>query len=73
MPETEPPKRMVLVLARRWIYDEFQRISAACGGCLEVYYSSDIIEGTPRIPNPVDVGQCLLLFNVVRPTRDVMF
>ena len=41
--------------ARRWIYDEFQRISAACGGCLEVYYSSDIIEGTPRIPNPVDV------------------
>mgnify|MGYP001244309407 FL=1 len=41
--------------ARRWIYEEFQRISAACGGCLEVYYSSDIVQGTPRISDPVDV------------------
>src|SRR5690554_22032 len=41
--------------ARRWIFEEFERISAACGGCLEVYYSTDIIEGTPRIPNPTEV------------------
>ncbi|MCC5880304.1 MAG: M28 family metallopeptidase [Idiomarina sp.] len=41
--------------ARRWIFDEFERISAACGGCLEVYYSSDVIEGTPRIQDPADV------------------
>src|SRR5690606_11544388 len=26
--------------ARRWVHDEFQRISQACGGCLEVRYVS---------------------------------
>nr|WP_232819953.1 M28 family metallopeptidase [Aliidiomarina celeris] len=41
--------------ARRWIFEEFERISAACGGCLEVYYSTDVIEGTPRIPNATEV------------------
>jgi len=34
--------------ARRWIYDEFQRISAECGGCLEVSYVSEVIAGNPR-------------------------
>lgn len=41
--------------ARRWIFAEFERISEACGGCLEVYYSSDVVEGTPRIPEATDV------------------
>lgn len=41
--------------ARRWIFDEFERISTACGGCLEVYYSSDVIADTPRIPDATDV------------------
>lgn len=41
--------------ARRWIFDEFTRISKACGGCLEVRYSSGIVQGEPRIPGPVDV------------------
>lgn len=41
--------------ARRWIFDEFERISADCGGCLEVMYISEVIEGETRIPNPVDV------------------
>lgn len=41
--------------ARRWIKDEFDRISADCGGCLEVFYVSDIISGTARIPDPVEV------------------
>lgn len=43
--------------ARRWIYDEFQRISQACGGCLEVSYVSDIIEGDPdsRIQEDVEI------------------
>jgi hypothetical protein len=27
--------------ARRWIFAEFERISAACGGCLEVITISD--------------------------------
>ncbi|KAF1714167.1 peptidase M28 [Pseudoxanthomonas sangjuensis] len=41
--------------ARRWIFDEFQRISKDCGGCLEVRYSSDIVSGEKRIPEPTEV------------------
>ena len=43
--------------ARRWVYDEFRRISAQCGGCLEVTYVSDIIRGdsTTRIRNDVNI------------------
>lgn len=40
--------------ARRWIYDEFQRISRECGGCLEVSYVSEIIPGNPQSRIPVD-------------------
>lgn len=36
--------------ARRWIKAEFDRISAGCGGCLEVLYVSDTVGPTPRIP-----------------------
>ncbi len=52
--ETESSKRGIGA-ARRWIFDEFTRISKACGGCLEVRYSSGIVQGEPRIPGPVDV------------------
>lgn len=31
--------------ARRWIFDEFQRISRECGGCLEVRYVSEVLPG----------------------------
>jgi hypothetical protein len=43
--------------ARRWIFDEFGRISRGCGGCLEVFYQADTLKaGThPRIPNEVVV------------------
>ncbi len=41
--------------ARRWIKAEFERISADCGGCLEVYFQSDVISGERRIPDPVEV------------------
>ncbi len=43
--------------ARRWIFDEFMRISAACGNCLEVRYVSDIVRGNPqsRIREDVNV------------------
>ncbi|MDQ3618222.1 MAG: M28 family metallopeptidase [Pseudomonadota bacterium] len=41
--------------ARRWIHAEFERISAQCGGCLEVRYVSDVIQGETRIPDPVEV------------------
>ena len=35
---------------RRWVKAEFDRISAACGGCLDVRYVSDTVGPTPRIP-----------------------
>lgn len=43
--------------ARRWIHAEFQRISEACGGCLEVMYQDTVItqEQNPRIPHDVRV------------------
>ena len=41
--------------ARRWIKAEFEAISKACGGCLEVYYQSDVISSEKRIPNPTEV------------------
>ncbi len=34
--------------ARRWIHDEFQRIGEACGGCLEVMYQRNLVEGDPE-------------------------
>jgi len=38
--------------ARRWIKSEFDKISAECGGCLEVYYHRTLAtaEGNRRIP-----------------------
>jgi hypothetical protein len=43
--------------ARRWIHDEFSRISQACGGCLEVRYVSEVVRGdsTTRIRQDVNV------------------
>ena len=41
--------------ARRWVKAEFEGISAACGGCLEVLYVSDMVGPTPRIPQPTNV------------------
>jgi hypothetical protein len=40
--------------ARRWIKAEFDRISQACGGCLEVRYESEIWGGA-RLPQPTNV------------------
>jgi hypothetical protein len=41
--------------ARRWIKAEFERISEACGGCLEVYYQSRVWSGQGRIPDSTNV------------------
>ncbi|MBT5384167.1 MAG: M28 family peptidase [Kordiimonadaceae bacterium] len=40
--------------ARRWIFSEFEKVSASCGGCLDVMYVSDIVTGN-RIPEPTEV------------------
>jgi len=52
--ETESDTRGIGA-ARRWIKAEFDKISADCGGCLEVYYQSEVISGERRIPDPVEV------------------
>jgi hypothetical protein len=41
--------------ARRWIMREFERISAACGGCLEIFYASEIFPPGRRIPDSTNV------------------
>ncbi len=41
--------------ARRWIKAEFEEISTDCGGCLDVFYVSDFVEGEERIPNSTEV------------------
>ena len=40
--------------ARRWIKAEMDRISQACGGCMEVSYVSALQEGG-RLPQPVNI------------------
>lgn len=47
--------------ARRWIKEEFDQISAECGGCLEVFYVSDFVEGEPRIPERTEVVSVIAL------------
>ena len=41
--------------ARRWIKAEFEKISAQCGGCLEVIYQKQVFSGEKRIPEPTEV------------------
>jgi hypothetical protein len=41
--------------ARRWIKAEFERISEACGGCLEVSYQRRVWAGRERIPDSTEV------------------
>jgi len=59
--------------ARRWIFDEFERISAECGGCLEVMYVSDTISGERRIPEPTEVVSVIAIQRGrIDPDRYVM-
>jgi Zn-dependent M28 family amino/carboxypeptidase len=41
--------------ARRWIKAEFDRISEACGGCLQVYFKTSIVTGARRVPDSTAV------------------
>ncbi|RNC83382.1 MAG: M28 family peptidase [Balneola sp.] len=59
--------------ARRWIKAEFEKISEECGGCLEVFYVSGIIEGQRRIPEPTNVVNVVAIQRgTVDPNRFVM-
>jgi hypothetical protein len=41
--------------ARRWVRAEFERISASCGGCLEVFDVSGLVGPAPRVPQPTNI------------------
>ena len=41
--------------ARRWIKAEFEKISAACGGCLEIRVIGDTVSGQERVPDPHEI------------------
>jgi len=58
--------------ARRWIKAEFDRISAACGGCWEVVYQRSLVtsEDSPRIPEDTWVVNVLAIKRgTVAPNR----
>jgi hypothetical protein len=70
--ETESDTRGIGA-ARRWIHEEFERISAECGGCLEVMYVSDTISGERRIPEPTEVVSVIAIQRGrIDPDRYVM-
>ena len=54
MSETESEEHGIGA-SRRWIKAEFDKISAACGGCLEVVYQKQTFSGHKRIPEPTEV------------------
>ena len=47
--------------ATRWVKSEFERISAQCGGCLEVIEVSDVVTSPPRIPNPTRITNVIAI------------
>lgn len=53
--------------ARRWIEAEFNRVADDCGGCLEVSTVAEIVSGTDRIPDPVEVVNVIA---ILRGTED---
>jgi Zn-dependent M28 family amino/carboxypeptidase len=55
--------------ARRWIKAEFDAISAACGGCLEVRYQSGFREYGRRVPEGEQVPDSVKVVNVIATMR----
>jgi Zn-dependent M28 family amino/carboxypeptidase len=53
--------------ARDWIYSEFQRISADCGGCLDVEKQTFVQEKGSRIPAPATLTN---VYAVLKGTTD---
>jgi hypothetical protein len=58
--------------ARRWIKAEMDRISQACGGCMEVFYTS-ALHASSRLPRPVNVVNVVgVIRGTVHPNRYVI-
>lgn len=53
--------------ARDWIYDEFRRISADCGGCLDVQKQAFLQPLSARVPIPTNITN---VFAVLKGTTD---
>jgi Zn-dependent M28 family amino/carboxypeptidase len=53
--------------ARDWLYSEFQKISADCGGCLDVQKQSFVQPKANRIPEPVTLTN---VYAVLKGTTD---
>jgi len=59
--------------ARRWIKDQFDRISAACGQCLEVFYLSEIFPPGGRLPDSTNIVNVVAIQRgVTDPNRMVI-
>jgi Zn-dependent M28 family amino/carboxypeptidase len=56
--------------ARRWIKAEFDRISAACGGCLEVFYVSELYPAGARRLRESESTNIVNVVAVQRGTTD---
>ncbi|WP_411819467.1 M28 family metallopeptidase [Hyphococcus formosus] len=70
--ETESESRGIGA-ARRWVKAEFDSISDDCGGCLDVFYVSDFVEGETRIPNRTEVVNVIAVQRgTLDPDRVVM-
>jgi len=55
--------------ARRWIKAEFDKISEACGGCLNVYYQRDLVLASENRRIPEDV----YVVNVIAELKGTTF
>jgi hypothetical protein len=70
--ETESETRGIGA-ARRWIKEEFDKISSECGGCLEVFFQSKVISGESRIPSATEVVSVIAIQKgTTDPNRYVM-
>jgi len=59
--------------ARRWVEAELRRISADCGGCLEVSTQTSVVSGESRIPEPTEIVNVLaVLRGTEEPDRYVI-
>jgi Peptidase family M28 len=58
-----------IVAARKWIKSEFERYSAACGGCLEVQTDTFVQQPTNRIPNPTELQNVYAILRGTDPAQ----
>ncbi len=58
-----------IVAARKWIKSEFERYSAACGGCLEVQTDTFVQQPTARISVPTEIQNVYAILRGTDPAQ----